>query len=88
MLAKELSQKLILTKRAVTQTEYCCVRDHMYSHVYSIIHSGTCHRSANLLLSEFRKATFVNGSYDIPVWNHKTVKTYGPAGIMHGSKHS
>ena len=82
MLAKELSQQLSLTKIAVTQTEYCCVHDHMYSHVYSIIHFGTGHRSANLLLSEFRKATFVNGSYDICVWNHKTVKTYGPAVII------
>ena len=81
MLAKELFQQLKLTKRAVTQTEYCCVRDHMYS----VIHFGTGHRSgvsANLLMSEFRKATFINGSYDICVWNHKTVKTYGPAGIV------
>ena len=33
-------------------------------------------------MSAFRKATFVNGSYDIRVWNHKTVKTYGQAGII------
>ena len=69
MLAKELFQQLKLTKKAVTQTEYCCVRDHMYS----VIHFGTG-VSANLLMSEFRKATFINGSYDILFWNHKTVK--------------
>ena len=44
-LAKELSQQFSLTKRAVTQMQYCCVRDHMYSHMYSIIHFGTGHRS-------------------------------------------
>ena len=47
------------------------------------IHFGTGHRSgfsANSLMSEFYKATFVNGSYDVRVCNHKTVKTYGPAG--------
>ena len=45
MLAKELSQQLSLTKRSVTQMEYCCVHDHMYSHMCSIIHFGTGHRS-------------------------------------------
>ena len=59
--------------------DYCC------DHMYSIIHFGTDHCSgvsANLLMSEFHKAIFVNGSYDNCVWNHKIVKTYGPAGII------
>ena len=81
MLPKQWFWQLSLTKRAITQTEYCCVRNHMYS----IMHFGTGHRSgvsANLLMSEFRKATFDNGSYDIHVGNHKTVKTYDTSIIL------
>ena len=77
-LATDMFQKLNSESIQVTQSEYCCLRDHLYT----VVHFGNGHRSgvsANLQLKEFRSAKLVDKRWQIKVWDHKTVKTYGPA---------
>ena len=85
--AKNLFAELKIANRSISQQEYCCMRDDLYT----IIHFGHGHRSgvsANLLMSEYLKAKVIStvatdGSElkEISVWNHKTFNTYGPAKI-------
>ena len=76
-LFKKLSSDLTLTRK-----EYCIVRD------YLIVEIGlaNAHRSgvaANMTLSEFSKHRRIGeDKISIPVWNHKTVETYGAAPVV------
>ena len=67
--------------QTLSQKEYCCVRDHLFS----LIHFTNGHRSgvtANLLMKEYLKAKSLEKDVvEIGVWNHKTVNYYGPAKI-------
>ena len=80
--AKELFTVVKITGRRLTQQEYCCMRDHLFT----VIHFGNGHRSGvsvNLTMTELSKARIINNSMvEIKVWKHKTLDTYGPAQIM------
>ncbi|XP_057311987.1 uncharacterized protein LOC130649709 isoform X2 [Hydractinia symbiolongicarpus] len=78
--AKSFFLKLQSSDFSVTQAEYCCMRDHLFS----VIHFANGHRSgvsANLLVSEVDACQRVDGLCQISVKQHKTAYAYGPATI-------
>ena len=76
-LLEKLSPELTLSRK-----DYCIVRD------YLLVEIGlaNAHRSgvaANMTLSEFAKhRRSKDNKVSIPVWNHKTVETYGAAPVI------
>ena len=79
-MATTLFEKLTVENVSVNQTEYCYLRDHLYS----VIHFGNGHRSgvyANMQMVEFTAVKRVESMFVIKVWKHKTVKKYGPANV-------
>ena len=80
--AKTLFAFLENHEKHISQTEYCMIRDYLFF----IIHFGNGHRSgvsANVLMSEVEKYEVKDdGFYRIPVRNHKTFSSYGPANIV------
>ena len=83
VLAKKLFAELEESTRSLSQQQYCCLRDHLYT----VIHFGNAHRSgvsANMVMKECLKAKKLAGSelIELNVWNHKTADAYGPAIIM------
>ena len=78
--AKDLFSELAKCDKRVTQFEYCCLRDHLFT----VIHFGNGHRSgvtSNLLMKEYSASVKVDSFYEIMVRKHKTFYAYGPATI-------
>ena len=66
---------------AVTRNIFCTVRDYLIVEI-QLCNASRSGISVHLLLNEFHGAVEIENIFNIPVWDHKTLETYGPAPII------